>query len=488
MLYRPRMAVKLYLPSGDSPAQRSANESNDELVPILAPCHRLRIESNPHNLADECEVALTYDAAGVDPRFIRNAVIYVYVGDGDDDGTFTPSLDTLRFLGIVVEASRAMGESGGMQVHLLCQDYTCLFLATKPFSPKGVPELTDNLRQAWGRICDFTGLVDFDDDGHVKVVSTVSQLRDRMEFRGVTDPGPIIGSAMPKRLGSDGKLPVAHEADAWAVWKTAVGAVGLITYIENDRVIVTTATDYYTGDDPPRFVWGKNVVEFVERRNVHSLNAKPVCLQSYDPLQMRMMQAFWPAVEKAAKKKRSRATALAKAAATNARDFDVFIYPYPVANVDVLTECARLVYEERSRAELTGNLKTIEMFVDTASDSAFDLLGLRSGHRIRVEIDREALTEIQKLASVGQRTGRLVALGYQADMAEFIAKNLDSITSTTPEFQVHSVVTEMETSAEGGSFSVSVSYVNRIAPSGSSTPGTGTSSPAVTGQKPDRPH
>jgi hypothetical protein len=134
----------------------------------------------------------------------------------------------------------------------------------------------------------------------------------------------------------------------------------------------------------------------------------------------------------------------------------------------MLDFCAKRVWEERSRQELKGQLKIVKMSVDTLASKSYDLLNLRAGSRIRVEIDANELTLIQALPTIGARIVALQDRGYSAQMATYMAKNLSAIASVTPEFQVHSSVIDFDASTpDGGHFSIDINYLNRIETSGS---------------------
>src|ERR1019366_767025 len=336
---------------------------------------------------------------------------------------------------------------------------------------------------AWERVCDNTGYYDLESK---EVVSTVQRLKPNLDFVGDAEDLAtlLLGSAVSPRLAKIGKLLApgggAAFADMWAVWQAAVGSLGLISFIRGDRCIVTTATDFYTADDPPRMVFGENVFEIKETRDVHSVSAKNVGIRAFDPVFGRSLEAFYPPIHATPKKKRMAASALGSPVAVKSQAYEIFDCPFGITDQATLDRFAQRVWEERSRQELHGTLKTSEMFVDTLAADTFDLLGLQSGDRIRVEIDRAALTIIQALPTSFERQGALEARGYSESMARFITKNLDSLTRMTPEFQVHNVMTSFDVQA--GHYEVTIAYLNRIDVSGSAQPGTGVATPALTGQ------
>jgi hypothetical protein len=471
------MLARLFVPNLGSASARVQQETLDDVTELQVRIHKARLVSNNHNEADECELLINYDDAGIDPRLLKSCEVYLHLGDGDAYGDFSATADNLRFIGIATEVEREFdGDKKSIQIKAL--DYTTLFLECRQLSPRGYPDHSQNLTEAWARICDFTGYFDVSSG---QVVSTVQRLKGNLDFVGV-DERTTLGGALDDRLAKLGKMQTHPSADAWAVWQTVVGSLGLISFIRGDRCIVTTATDYYTADDPPRMVLGRNVHRISERRDVHQLSAKNVCIQSFNPLRMQTIEAFWPPPGDVKPQKRLGASALGAPEPLKASVYEIFDCPMPITDPRALEDFARRVWEERSRQELRGKLTTVEMFVDTLGGASFDLLKLQAGDRIRVEIDQEALTIIQRLPAVGQRVQALMDRGYSSDMANYLAKNLDGINKLTPEFQVHSVATDIDVTTPPGHFTIDVDFLNRIEVSGSASPGGGEGTDPFTNQ------
>lgn len=473
-VYRPRMGARIFVPAAGEPSTRKLQEQNDQVYELRCRPTRGRWVSNNHNEADELDLTLLHDEAGLDPRVLRSAEVYFYLDNADAAGQFTMSYSNLRFVGIVRDCSRKFAESGGKIVTIRALDYTTLFLEMHNFPDAGIPDFTQTITEAWNRICDHTGYWDLDTR---EIVSSVENLKsdgtggpsDKLVFLGV-DRTITLGSAVPDRIARLGKLQLHNAGDAWAVWQFAVGSLGLISYVRGDRVIVTTATDFYTADDPPRMIWGPNVYELEESRDLGNLSAKNVCVRSYDPLAGKTLESLYPSASLALRKKKIGASAAKKAPKTmHTQDYECLDLPFPVADQAVLDTIARRVWEERTRQELRGHLKTRAMIVDTVGKKDFELLKLQAGDQIQVEVEREALGRIQQLATTGQRMQAMLDLGYSQDMATFVVNNLDALTRLPPQFLVQSVATELDTTSDPGSYDVQIDFINRINISGAAT-------------------
>lgn len=483
--YRPSMAARLFVPRAGDLSARAQQSATDDVFELQVRPLRARLVSNNYREADELELTLLHDEAGMDPRFEGSAEVYFYLADSADDGTFTPGGQNQRFVGIVRNVDRDFDPSLGKIVRVTAHDYTTLFLEDKSFAPSGIPDFTQTLRSAWERVCDNTGYWDFS-GGTPKKVSTVQALKPRLQLINVNE-SVTLGDAVPARIAKLGKLQVHGKADAWAVWVHAVESLGLITFIRGDRCIVTNASDFYTSDDPPRFIAGTNVTDLKEGRDLGSLSAKPVCVRSFDPLAGKTLEAFYPPPDTAPKKKKIAASANGQQVAVHAQDYELFDLPFAVASQAVLERIAERAWLERSREELRGRMRVVDMFVDTVNGLPFDVLKLQAGDAVNVEIDREALGMIQKLPTVGQRAAFLRDCGYSAQMTQYIVNNLDALVRVTPQFLVHSVETSIELPngfGSDGTYETSIEFMNRIDVSGAATTNdvTGTKQPPMKSQ------
>jgi len=426
-------------------------------------------ERNDHNSADSVEITIDVSEGGTDPRLFTNGEVYFYCGTCDErTQKFQASEQNLLFIGIVVDIKREM-DADKRSVTIVAHDYTTLFIKSKPFPATGYPDYSMTLRQAWEHICDRTGAWDVLTQ---KITSTVQKLKDRIQFVGC-DGDTLLGKAVAARFRKFGKVQSKSDDDAWAVWQRCVGSLGLLSFIFLDRVIVTTALDYYTASDPPKFIADLNVLELREHRDVNALTGKGVALTSFDPESQTSIEAFWPPRQLSAAKnnnKKKRNVAAKKGAPQTAvvKEYDYFPYP-ECTDPQVLLLCAQRVYEERSRQELTGELMTHEMAIPAMSGKEFDLLLLGSGDRIHVEIDAKVLSA---LTAIPTETGRIKFLtdrAYDPGLARLMVANIGPLTRLPCEFQVRNVRGSLEFSGDGGSFEIHLAFINRISLVGEAT-------------------
>jgi len=438
-----------------SASDRATQATDDQLISYPVRVRRAFWESNDHQHADVLRLTAEWRDAGADPRLLASATVQFYLGTADERGQWSPGAETLRFIGTLVRTRRIAHEGEGFSVELEFQDYTSFFLRAK-LPPDGVPDYSQSLSDAWTRICDNTGYLD--PAGSSKIVSTVSALRDRL-----TPVGQLAASALPSlggaaaprfaRLGA--RVPVKPGADAWAVWQQCVGMCGLISFIKKDQCVVAVAQDYYSDHNPPRLVWGHNILEMSESRSA-DLAGKGIGVTSFDPLTNRTLESFYPPLGSAAQK---------RAVSSGGAQSDHYeMFPYTgITDQATLDGLARRIWEERSRQELEGQLATAEMFADTVSGDSFDLLTLGPGDALRVEFEEKDKEALRSIPTVEGRIAYLTARGYADGVAELIAKDADAFAGAAPEFCVKRVTADFQTDGESGSFDLQLNYCSRIA-------------------------
>jgi len=452
--YRPRMAASLVVPVMGTRAERIEQAASSEAIQLLVNPKRIRISRNDHNHADECEVTLDWTELGVDPRMLDHGVLAAYIENADDSGIWNAGRHNCRFIGIIEHIDRSGDLDSPMQVSLKALDYTKLFLSAKPFGSSGIPDYSQTLQDAWRRVCEQTPGAEI--------------LADRL----VLDIGigettvTTLGAAVAERFRKLGKVPTHPDTDAWAVWQQCVGMLGLISYIDLDECYVTTATNLYTEGDAPRLVWGRNITSLKESR-ASQVAGKGIGLTSFDPLTGTTLEAYYPPIgDPRINRKRAKATKVNEAALRKAEDREYLSFP-GVSQQDVLEKIAQRVWEERSRQELEGSARTVEMWTERVnSKKQFDLLDLRAGDSVRIEFDPQDKQILTRLPTRGAQLRFLTQRGYSDDTAKLIVANIDEFARLEPTFLTKDVSIELEVDGDGGSFGIEINFINRIQVSG----------------------
>jgi hypothetical protein len=244
--------------------------------------------------------------------------------------------------------------------------------------------------------------------------------------------------------------------------------------------VVTAATEYYTADDPPLFIYGKNVLSLTERRDLGQVSGKNLCVRCYDGMSYTMRESFYPPRDSTlavtVRKKKIVLPSAKKPRPALVSEFYEFIdLQLPITDQPTLDKIAENLWHERVRAEMSGTLVTHEMVCDTTltgqaspGSGAYSLLKLQAGDNISIQIEADALDNIQSLNGEAQMA-ELLYRGYSNQMAQYIVANLSSLTSVSATFLVHSVATDFDASGQQDSYSMTIEFLNTLDATGNVT-------------------
>jgi hypothetical protein len=459
---RPRMLATLTVPVLGTREQRIRQAQSTETITLTVRPRHARLERTDHNTSDELSLTLDWSEAGIDARLMDDAVVTFYLGQADEFGHWQPSREDIRFIGLCKhdKTSRETDEPGTVELDAV--DYTTLFLSVKEFGSSGVPLYSDTLRDAWRRLCSQTPGTEI--------------LADRLVAQGgdeeAPDLGRTIGSVVAERFRKAGQVHVKPGMDPWSIWQHVVGMMGLISWIDLDTCVVSTATNLYSERDPPRMVWAKNFYKWEESRGDYVAH-KGIALTSYDPLTATVLESFYPPVgDRRTRRKSLRAQSTKKkpteAAILQNEDREYLSYP-GITTQAALDMMAQRVWEERSRQELGGRIETSCMDTETFAGNIFDLLTLRAGDSINVTIEQRDRAFL-RITSTEDRVAWLRARGYEDGVARLIAANAEIIAGLPSVFYVKNAGIEMEISKDSPHFGITIDYVNRIDIDGGASP------------------
>lgn len=444
---------------------KKAGDSSDT-VKFPVRVKRARWERNDHTRADELDLDLDWQDTGMDPRILSTGIVAFYLGNADEFDEWVGDDSNLRFVGMVTKAKRK-GSDSPLEVQVSCLDYTTFFIRAKKFAAKGIPEYSQTLEEAWRTI-----IGGFDGPSGENVVAN---LKDALEFRGLSAPGPVISAAITKRFEGKGQIACKPGCDAWAVWQQCVGMVGLISFFDRNKVVVTTTDAYYSAKDPPLFTWGVDLLSFEEERN-NEFERRGIGVTSFSHETGKALEAVWPPDgEDGATGKRvspepgKEGHASKKSKKQEQRDY--FSFPGITEQAE-LEKLAKRVYEERSRQEMQGSVETREMVATTEGGAEFDLLSLQAGDVIKLKldiIDTHGRYLQQEVPNVEDRVAYLVERGYDEGAARVMAENLDAIVKTRQDFYVKSVAVDLDVDLDAPDFSLRIEYCNRIQGTGDAT-------------------
>jgi len=453
--YRPRMRATLSVPYLSTNAQRAKQERSDELITIELPLIEAHIERNNFQHADSAHVVVDWRDTTLDTRSLDDGVISIYMWDEDDVGQRRLTPDDVVFIGHIRNPERELefGEHGTLRLE--CLDYTSLFINAKPFGSTGIPDYSQTLGEAWKRICSQV-------PGAGPLVDNLVFAEDAKALRDTK-----LGVAVTERFAKLAKVPTRPDTDAWAVWLQCVGMMGAVTWIEQDVCMVASATDFFTSVDQPVFNWGGNLTHLSESRTSAAIKGG-VGLASFDAISGKVIEVFYPPIgDGRAQLKLTKAADRKKASGnvslSDERDKRHMFTFWGVTDPAALARIAKTVWEQMSRQELVGKLRTPHMRVKTVRGRDFNVCKLRSGDAIRVRFDKGQRQYLTGLPNEAARMFYLAERGYSPDVARFLAKNAEQFAALGDLFYVDSVRLDLSLDSDGvATFDAEVSFMNSI--------------------------
>ncbi len=452
--YAPRAAVRLEVPK---------TNSTTETVVITPSVISATWSRNNHLEADELTVVMGWEESGCDPRLLKNATVEFYIWDDIRQEHFDindreKSKQFLRFAGICTKAHRKLSAEMS-EVTMSFHDYTSLFIHMKPFPTAGLPEYGDTLKQIWEKICDHTGFRDPSNDQ--KIISSVAALREHLNtdrlFADQEEFG--LGKIVPERFLKIARPSIPQGANAWEAWQWCVGSLGLVSYISGNECIVMTTTEHYRVTDAPVLLYGENILDFEETADT-SISGKGILLKSFNHLTRQTLEAVYPLPgDERLKLKQSVANAAASGKGVidiNAVSGDYMEFAYHgIQTQEALDIRAKEAYEEFSRQQMEGTLKTCEMAVEGDNGEIFDILDLQANDTIQVQID----PDIKNFATADEAYHYMVdVLGYNDGLAQIIAQNVSAVEFQSPIFHV----TSMNVEYADGSCNIEIKFHNLV--------------------------
>lgn len=459
--YYPRCLATLTVPVFGTTQEIDAQAHGSNTVDIPVRVRKARLERNDHRTADTLNIEVDWRDSGVDPRFLKSSTIQFWLTDigpdanvGDGGQTILDDSD-LQFIGTCVKVHRVASAGSGFQVDMEFHDFTRFFLDQKPFADEGVPLFTDTLQQAWARVCSQVGYKDLKTK---KLISNVSALVGQLKIDQSVPSDLIVGEGIPERVRKFGKQTVRDSDSAWDVWARTIGAMGLLTFFENDRVVVTTTTEHYGPKRSPVLLWGTNIEEASESANSMHLN-KGVGLTSFNTETGSIIESvFPPPGDPLVHIKRTQAGKKNfNPEQLQSDQYEWFEY-HDVQSQEQLDAVAASAFAERSRQELEGTIKTREMRIETVDKDQFDLLTLRAGDPIHISIESFDKDQLRAFGSQAKQEEYLQTFGFSPQLAELIAKNSSALEHLNDDFHVK----RCAISLDENNFEVEINYCNLI--------------------------
>jgi hypothetical protein len=413
------------------------------------PVVRCDVERASFRTGDRASFTLNYYDAPFDPRLMRSAAVEVLIGimtpEEHDAGIHgvrradgsrlsivedTPGLGrTSRFVGFIDKWNLHFSDSGA-EIEASATDLMSLIRDTP------LPADAE---------------IDHDlpiDEGVTKLLQSFPALRGIIVTygpEGASEPGPVPQSAAARRkkVVKKGKRRIRRNAENMTVWDhitdvcIGVGAIPVITGI--GLRIETARTLYGQAPRVPRMVWGRNLLNLSFQRSMSGFKNPTIEVRSYSADEKQTFAARYPdplgfGIATIGERDFPKQAARPARVTPGGQNPDDPIRVMTVSDVarTKLPDIARGLYEETARQEIEGSFSTEDPSTFGVDFQTADLLDLKAGDPIRIEIDArgqgevaDVVTELQGM-TVPQRVARLEQAGFKRKVAIVYAALLDS--------------------------------------------------------------
>ncbi len=437
-----------------------SNAALQNAYEVLAQPRDVRVAINSYTEADTFEVKFDYRSFPFDPRSIRSCQISIHMEDvaqnqsGAVPGLLKPTTENVVLKGFVDDEQMQLDDST-RTVTFKGRDFTSVYLDTK-----------------WpGTILDLKAPVD---KVLTSIISRLKQTGDIVvENRTGETRLPILGQFYPDYGQLSGKRNASRSETYWDVIQDVVSKAGLIAYIEVDKLVITKPRTLYDPAKAVRLIYGNNIKRLELSRRMGKQKGFNLVVRSV--IGKKVIAAYIPRESTTLDIRGKDVTIprqITTGAAVNKNEPEAIapFLSFSVANVrdkSHLIAIGEKIFEEIARQQLEGRLSTNEMLSRTVGTGRqgdrgelFDMLKLRNGSPLRVEIRHDDLEGILKEATPAARTAYLVQRGYSERVASIMAATLGKF--DTP-FYCRAV--EFSLSAENG-FSADVEFINFIETAG----------------------
>jgi hypothetical protein len=429
----------------------------NEVYEMLILARNIKVSINDYTQADTFSCEIDYKSFPFDPRTIRSAGVTIHI---ENRGSIfnvnaldllKPSKENTVFTGFADEENISFDDESRI-VRMEGRDFTSLFVDAKYLGPPvNLSKPIDKVIESLIAEQPATAKIEIDNRTGDTVLPTLTQL------------APDFNSATSVKNPKRGET-------YWDIIQRIVARAGLIGFIELDKFVLSKPQALYNREKTKLFVWGKNVKELSFKRNlgrqkgfnvqVSSLNieAKEV-ITAKIPEEATDPNIAGPAVTIPQLDKDGNKIEPPKTA-----PYLNFRVP-DIASKDHLIKVGEKIYEELSRQQIEGSLKTYEMEIpeNTGNTSdryieteAVSFNTIRNGTPIEIMLSPDDMKEVKTASTLAQKKKFLKARGYAPEIADAFAKSLNRI--VTP-FYTKAVTFIID---QNNGFEMNIDFINFI--------------------------
>ena len=421
-------------------------------LPVLA--RRLTVDINDYTQADTFDAEIDYKSFPFDPRTIRACAVTIHMEDrkqifrGDNRlNLLEPTPENTIFQGFVDEESIQFDDDK-RSVRFEGRDFTAILIDTKYLEGKPIDTKTP--------------LNDL-------IAQLLSGVRSTQEIKVDNRTGttlPTLAQFYPE-FGQPlaGQKNTEKDDSYWDIIQSLVTKAGLIAFIELDKLVISTPRVLHDKNNAKKFIYGRNIKNLKFKRKLGRQKGFNVRVRYLDLGTKTVSTADIPeqasdefiARTQLPRKRIQIPQVMPNGELGTPKDAPFMTFRVTnVKNEDQLKAIAEKIFEEISLQQLEGDFETHEMCTSDEADIEFDLLKLRNGTPIRIEVDQGDLEGFKRQGSTSARTKFLVDRCYNPVVAEALAKTYGKFETV---FYTKSVRYSMD--ADTG-FKIAVNFINFI--------------------------
>ncbi len=453
-----------------------------ELHSLRVLARSVEVNLNDYTQADTFSCEIDYKQLPFDPRAIRSCGVTISMqnmrGTPESGKEFSvsrtanviePSDDNTIFIGFADDDTITFDEER-RTVRLEGRDFTALLLDQKYTA--GPIDLAKPLDKIIRAILDL-----YKETRYNGTTKTGLQIDNR-----VREALPNLGAICPDFNDKGQTKNVKRNESPWDVIQDLVARAGLIAYVELDKLVISKPRVLYDAQQAKRFVYGKNLSKLELKRKIGRMKNFNVACRSLSIETKEVLLAKIPLEATAAwssatgipakevkipkmsavgnrtgtTKNPGDKTPINAAAVPEDEAAPYLTFRFPnVKSKAHLIKIGEKLYEELGRQQLEGNFSTREMETMDGLNQCFDLLKLRIGTPVQIQIDQADMEGLSQKNGERERSQFLQMRGYTPQVANILAQTLKR-----PSMIFYTRGVRFSHSDQG--FSIDVEFINFI--------------------------
>ena len=439
------------------------------------------VRKNSYSEADIFQVQMRFEDFPFDPRLIRSMLVSVSIFDLKklkDQSNF--DLNQVREKAIIlgfVDTQSIELDASGRTISFEGRDYTSIFIETK-FDNANLADAEGKRRRKIALSRPLKAIIE---DLMKNVPGSGGITIEDRTNGAVTNAEAATGGGYDLVTGkksTDGQfLYVQKNETYWDVIQSLCEEIGVICYIELDKLVLTNPRILYHGESfsskqAVPFIYGRNISRLSFHKNLARKKRFNLVLRSWNlktnvPVEVSIPRDATEAwaretnIERAVQKIQT----LDANGAQVTKDAPGFLFPYQNKTREQLITLGEKIFEELVRQQLEGQFETREMEVNDSQGVEFDLTQLKTGTPILLEIIQEDIqyitrkTEDGQSVSDGKRIAYLIRRGYSKQTAQIL---VDAVAKTSGKIRPVFYLKGGEFMMASDGFTLRVDFINYI--------------------------